>query len=553
MKRCSPVLLLAFCLVACRRPSGLREDLARVESFIQERPDSALVTLEAMDRPALSGERERAKFSLLYAMALDKNYIDTTDTGIIQPAVDYYAKRGTADERLKAWYQLANIQANRGDLNAAAISYSEAEAWIDIATDEKYKGLLCDAFSVLYDKIYNIDREQEYIEKALAHYREAGAERHYRIALVNKVHVYQKRREWGKADSLFQVCLPLCAEDTLAMRDLLSSYARVKMFAEEEDPAGAVSLLDRKQQEYKIPLSLDDYGVYAWASALNGDDATCDKILRWLDSQDLDASERVAADYWECQIAEYRKDYPRAFALLQNSYAGQDTLVLRLLNHSVTESLKDHFAAEAKRSREKARTNTLALALAAALVLLLSMLAVVLLSRKRRMERERAEQLLRLSEETNRLLGEEGARSEKELSALKSSFANIYKEKFFAVKDLCNTWLLAENRTDKQELIYRKVRDQIALLVGDDNLHARLEAEIDRDLDNIVSHLREDLPELGPKDVLFVCYCIVGLDPETIAVLLGLSLSNVYTKKSRIKEKIRHLDSPYKEDYLRML
>ena len=54
-------------------------ELDDVESYIQERPDSALQILNKLDRKSLNTNKLRAKFSLLYSTALNKNYIDTTD------------------------------------------------------------------------------------------------------------------------------------------------------------------------------------------------------------------------------------------------------------------------------------------------------------------------------------------------------------------------------------------------------------------------------------------------------------------------------------------
>ena len=50
-----------------------------VESYIMERPDSALAVLESMDRSLLSTQADRAHHALLNAMALDKSFIDVSD------------------------------------------------------------------------------------------------------------------------------------------------------------------------------------------------------------------------------------------------------------------------------------------------------------------------------------------------------------------------------------------------------------------------------------------------------------------------------------------
>lgn len=80
--------------------------LSGIESYINERPDSALAAIRDIDTTALRGKAVKAKYSLLHAMALDKNYIDTADTRIVQPAVVYYSRHGSPEERLKAFMYL---------------------------------------------------------------------------------------------------------------------------------------------------------------------------------------------------------------------------------------------------------------------------------------------------------------------------------------------------------------------------------------------------------------------------------------------------------------
>ena len=77
-------------MYSCGR-TEVSKRLTDIESYINERPDSALSAIRQIDTLSLRTKAEKAKYSLLHAMALDKNYIDTTDTRIIAPAVEYYS------------------------------------------------------------------------------------------------------------------------------------------------------------------------------------------------------------------------------------------------------------------------------------------------------------------------------------------------------------------------------------------------------------------------------------------------------------------------------
>lgn len=87
--------IIWFC-VSCGHET--MNKLRHVESIIQEHPDSALVVSNEIPSEELTTTKQRAYYSLLYAKALDKNYIDTTDVSIIEPAVEYYSKHRHDDK-----------------------------------------------------------------------------------------------------------------------------------------------------------------------------------------------------------------------------------------------------------------------------------------------------------------------------------------------------------------------------------------------------------------------------------------------------------------------
>ena len=93
------MLLLSFYLTSCQKSEAERL-MNGIETYIQTRPDSALAVLSQIDTLSLRYPKERAQFALLYSIALDKNYIDTTDIRVIRPAVEYYSKHGTAWQKM---------------------------------------------------------------------------------------------------------------------------------------------------------------------------------------------------------------------------------------------------------------------------------------------------------------------------------------------------------------------------------------------------------------------------------------------------------------------
>ena len=124
--------LLAVMLSSCGGGSGKTAALLdEVESYMQQRPDSALSVLTAIPQESLRSDRLRARWSLLYAMALHKSYVDTTDVSVIAPAVKYYSRHGSPYDKMRSYHYQGVIYKNAEDYPNAIISLTEASKYID--------------------------------------------------------------------------------------------------------------------------------------------------------------------------------------------------------------------------------------------------------------------------------------------------------------------------------------------------------------------------------------------------------------------------------------
>ena len=527
-------LLLASC--ASRQTASTLND---VETYIQERPDSALATIRAIDTTTLTTRSLRAHYALLHAMALDKNWIDTTDVNVVMPAVGYYAKHGTADQKMKAYYYLGRIQQNGHDMNAAIISLTQAETASTDSQDDSFKGLLSMVISEVYKSAHYSEKEREYIEKGMDLFQKAGDTAHYNLSYGRLAMSYQEKHDWDIADSLYRKGIELAKNDTAAMRMFLVHYATMKVTQPVADPQGAVDLLNRAHQEYTSALPIKSYGVYAYASALAGDNKTCNAILDMFDG--LSEQHRKEPRYYQYLISKYREDYSRALKLLEDIYSDQDKTVDQMLNNSFANTLKDYYQNQAVELKREAQIQKLTFLILLLALLLVVGVVILAFRRKRNREKQEAEQLVQLAEESARMM--------------QQTNALLFKNQFSIIGDLCKTYLRTEKSGEsyRKDAVYRRVQDILSNISNDDSLHAQFEEQINHDYFNIIDHIKADLGELSPTDERFLCYMIAGFDSSTISSILGLSLGNVYTKRSRLKDRIRQLDSPYKEQYLQVI
>ena len=115
MRKLVTILIVTFAAISCGNIRDAHNILLDIETFINERPDSALVILNSFDASFLENRSVWAHHSLLHAQAKDKCYIDETDDSLMTQVVNYYENKRDKEKLFKAYYYLGRIQYNAGD------------------------------------------------------------------------------------------------------------------------------------------------------------------------------------------------------------------------------------------------------------------------------------------------------------------------------------------------------------------------------------------------------------------------------------------------------
>ena len=206
MKRLLTILFLGLCLMACNRHSEHWTTITEMERIIEERPDSVLNVLQAIDTDELVGDEEQAKHALLLSMALDKNVIDKTDFEVLQPAIDYYEDNGTATDKLRTYYYQGRIYQNAGNDAVAMECFVNA-----ISKGGKSKDLQTMAKtyynqSKIYNSLYEWDNSIEYLKKAATLYKDSGLYHYYIDCLILIINGYTLKEDYKSAISYIEQC-----------------------------------------------------------------------------------------------------------------------------------------------------------------------------------------------------------------------------------------------------------------------------------------------------------------------------------------------------------
>ena len=195
-----------FCLTSCSHHSEHWQTINDMDAIIEERPDSVLNVLQAIDTDELASKEERAKHAVLLSMALDKNVIDKTDFEVLQPAIDYYEDNGSATDKLRTYFYQGRIYQNAGNNAAAMECFVNAISKGGKSKDLQTMAKIYYNQSKIYNSLYEWDNSIEYLKKAATLYKDSGLYHYYIDCLILIINGYTLKEDYKSASSYIEQC-----------------------------------------------------------------------------------------------------------------------------------------------------------------------------------------------------------------------------------------------------------------------------------------------------------------------------------------------------------
>lgn len=199
------MVLFTGIIFSCTENSELEKQFTSAESLMNNHPDSALDVLRKINRPSLSSDKMKAKYALLMSQALDKNYIDTTSFDILQPAIDYFLRKGTADEKLRTYYYQGRIYQNRENNDSAMQSFMRGREYCGQASDTLTMANLLVAQGTILYTTYKFDDFIKVNLEAAELYRESGRPDYEILSLANVLDGSIQNGDKNLADSIMSI------------------------------------------------------------------------------------------------------------------------------------------------------------------------------------------------------------------------------------------------------------------------------------------------------------------------------------------------------------
>ena len=537
-------IFLSFILLSCRSYDVTRT-LQDVDSYIMTRPDSALTVLEGVDRDLLRSERQRAYHALLYAMALDKNYIDVSEDSIASVAVNYYSRKGPMKYRARAYYYLGLAYYYQQDYDRAILEFTKAEKAAEVS-DSLYLGMTKSIQGHSYYETHNLEEVLNCFHKAYDIYSALSEYSKACSVMYKLISTYIAKLEFEKAEEMLLELLDNNElRGNLRLRTL-ALYAYLNVAKPDRNPNHSVQLYEQLINS-NYSLSNNDFWAYSFALSLVGRIAESRDITSELFVSDTSS----AAYYWQYLIAKYDNDYKRALAYLEESNFRDNKVIITALNQSLSLAQRDYYESESELAEYKAKGRTYALVSVVIICLLILALGYFAFCRYIKKQKDEKDRYINYADEVSRQLKALQTDADA-MPALKRKYVELYKEKFESLRLLCDNYLLYQDRTDAEKKMYSRVVDMIDEIRGDKNCIGELEFILNKDLDGLMTALRREI-KAKEVDYSIYAYSIIGFDATTISNLLDLSVNQVYIRKSRIKRQIENSDSENKARFLEML
>lgn len=506
------------------------------ETVMWARPDSALAALESIDTMSLRTAPQRARYSLLYTMALNRNWIDTTDLRVIRPAAEYYERHGSNDYKMKMFYYLGTVQHNCGDLETAVASYMRAKEYSLHSDNLTFKGIISSTISDVYLQNHNYPEALSYAIQAISQFDEAGDSSRLWRSTGMAASISMNMGNYSKADSLFAEFFSFCRDSAYYARRLMDK-ALLELWRPNPKPEESMKMFLMAVNDFNGSPDLGDYCAYAYALELTGDRKSADYVISQLKAQGCPMEEM---DIWLYRIFRHRGDYKEALSMLERSVRERDSTVLSTVGQSVALAQSDYYEDKSTLLEKDRRIQVLIkwVALLLSLMVALSVLWVYYV-RKRRWQSQ-FEEMSSVNDEVTRRLDEAlmcEFGKEQMILNLRRKYVEANKQQYQQLNNLCHLYL--EGKGSKNE-IFAEVKKILAIF--DETNQKELESMLDDNLDGIMRKLRTALPDLTDKDFRFISFMILGFDAKTVARVMGYTVTTVYSKRYVLKNRMQNLE-----------
>lgn len=450
--------------------------------------------------------------------------------------------------RMKENFRLGCELIEEGEYPRAHVILVQALEDATTLEDSLSMGQILSRDGFILHKSGNVKEALAAYQKAFDIFHQAGNDQQFRQAALDLARAYEAMRSSVRADSLCRMVYAGSEPtDTLSLQAMILQADILTHFPHDD--------FQRAKELYEQVLQSDNRDLFTAESYLRY--ILClsmteekERAIRLADRM-RDIFHSPERDFLWFKIAQALGDDQQALQSLLLAYTVQSFNDHTDLQSSVFMAQSDYYRQSSELAAEKNRSLRLRIALLLTAMLLVMLLGGLLFLRYRKHQQDQTERLIAAAEESRRLL-EEQARG---ADTYRQLFAAQYQAQFAAIGRLAEPFISSDRIGEFKARASRDYSEQLdAILQEITNTRSKdFEKRLNRDLDNVVSRLRTEFPQLREQDIRFLCYQIAGFETSTIAFLLDMSKGNIRVRKHRLRTLITASDSPDRDFFLSLI
>lgn len=125
----------------------------------------------------------------------------------------------------------------------------------------------------------------------------------------------------------------------------------------------------------------------------------------------------------------------------------------------------------------------------------------------------------------------------------------LYGNRLDTLNMLCNEYF-EKHDSEKLKISFCNEVEKHILALRDPKSVAELEDIVNTFLDNILKRIREQIPGLTQKDLIFLTYLYAGFSLRAVCIFTDIKIKNFYNRRSRLKDRILASDAKDKEYFV---
>lgn len=516
MRKLFIILSVVILAISCS-DNSVQSALDEAEAYISVSPEQSLHILDSLNEAGVHTGRNKAEYALLYSMALDKNYIDSTNDSLINIAVSWYEKHGSADEKLKAYYYQGRVYQNAGDNESAMLSFAMADKFAKQAEDKTTAGLLYLALSKICMHIFDTDKALDYCNKAITQFEAAEDFNRSITAAMKLTNCYSVKNDFASmATILDSVYVHL--DNISSENKNVYHIMRMSLFKDTGNQNGLSESLEEYINSFDEDeidwLSVSDYYIVL------GNASQALMALSKYRNYNTDYYSNPVYYIIEFDIYENLGMPDKTLDAYKRYVEVSDSIDLVIFRQD-TKFIKEKYEKDLLLSKEHNEKIVVLLLVIIAIILIVSVsLFSISAIRKRDAEKTALKEEIRRNEENYRKLSEERAELA-EVLAESSSMDNLSKKVVKDRLELLNRFFTAEISGNGE--IDRKAGEELHRIVQDrDTFLYTTRMTFAAAHPGFIAHLEEK--GLDDKQIETCCLYAIGLKGKEIAS---------YTKRAR--------------------